>query len=656
MRKSEGKVLHSIKKRRASLLLSLLILAVASASQQPLFLNHIEKVEAAPNVPYGVGNYTYVNKPALPQNITKGQISIGSNWTYIYPLVANKTYHIYCYGDWVDVNGTNPQTDYDIYVFDPSRKLVSYHTEAAGLPEHLGTTVKDPYFVPAKTGNYSFQIVNDPRESNGSEAATFMVIEHIETNLWYLRYMEGEVKSVEVRNTTWAYEFTTSAQRLNIRIRVPDTLDMYEARLYLMASPNQSIGTTLNGVPLPEEAFLYGNYTGNYGGYNLNQPGFRFPDRIASCEYAGEYMEINYTATVGETLYHLVLIAENGTGNLQFLVKTDFNSPTLSLVNPPANLIPNQATKIQAEAVDNESGISRLLLNYTTNNWATRVSTSMVRLPSGVYEGQIPGLAAGTNVKYRVQAFDLVDNNAVANGSCTVKYPTTLTCRVSTSTFPIGQSVTASGTINRGGVSLHLIYKTTGKTVDKTVSANATGYFNYTYTPTIVGAWSVQASWGGNATCLAGVSSMVNFTVQLGVSSMDISVSPENMEPWKIVTVSGFLNPSLSSRHVTVTFIGPDGSYEEQYATTGSDGSFSVTFTTGKEGQWIVQGIFSGDSLYKACSSSTDSFTVSKSILQLLTSPPYLYVLIGGIGAAAVVGFFLYRRYFRGEEEEEEEE
>lgn len=647
------------------MLLSLLILAVASASLQPPFLKRIERVEAAPNVPYGVGNYTYVNKPALPQRISSypipgsaPTIPIGKNWTFIYPLVAGKVYHVYCFGDWVNLNGMNPKTDYDIYVFDPSRKLVSYHTEAAGIPEHLGTTVTDAYFVPAMTGNYSFQVLNDPRESGGAEAATFMVIENIETNLWYSRYMEGEVKGVEVRNTTWAYEFTTSAQRLNIRISVPGTLDMYEARLYLMASPNQSIGTTLNGVPLPEEAFLYGNYTGNYGGYNLNQPGLRFPDRMASCEYAGEFMEINYTATAGETLYHLVLIAENGTGNLQFLVKTDFNPPTLSLINPPTNLLPNTATAIRAEAVDNESGISRLLLNYTTNNWATRVSTSMVRLPSGVYEGLIPGLAAGTAVKYRVQALDLVDNSAVVNGSCTVKYPTTLTCLVSRSTIQGGQSVTASGTINHGGVSLHLLYKTTGKTVDRTVSANATGFYTDTYAPTSAGVWSVQASWGGNATCLAGVSSAVNFTVQLGVSSMDISISPESIEPWKDVAVTGFLNPSLANRHITVAFIGPDGSFEEQYGTTRSDGSFYVDFTTEKEGKWTVQGIFSGDGLYRACSSTTGSFTVSKpkSILQILTSPPYLYVLIGGIGAAAVAGFFLYRRYFGGEEEEEEEE
>ena len=613
-------------------------------------------VHAAPSVPYGVGKYTYVNKPALPQNITKGQISIGSNWTYIYPLEAGKSYHIYCYGDWIQPNGTNPQTDYDIYVFDPDHKLVSYHTEAAGLPEHLGTTVDEPYFVPAKTGDYSFQIKNDPRESNGSDAATFMVIEHVEINRWYSRFMEGEVNDVEVRNTSWAYEFITSAQKLSICIRVPDTLDMYEARLYLMASPSQAIGTMLNGVPLPEERFLYNFTTGNYGGYNLDQPGFRFPDRMVSCEYAGKYMEINFNATYeGETLYHLALIAENGTGNLQFLVKTDFNPPILSLLNPPANLIPNTATKIQAEAVDNESGISHLLLNCTTNNWTTYISIGMVRLFSSLYEGQIPGLAAGTSVKYSVQAFDLVDNSAVANGSCTVKYPTTLTCVVSPSTLQIGQSVTVTGSTNRLGRLLHILYKTTGKTVDRTVDANATGFYTDTYTPTVVGAWSVQASWSGNATCLAGVSSAVNFTVQLGVSSIDIIISPENIELWQSVTVNGFLNPSLSNRHVTITYIGPDGSFEERSATTKSDGSFTDTFTTGKEGQWTVQAVFSGDSLYKPCSSTTGYFTVSKSILQLLTSPPYLYLLIGG-PAAAVAGFLLYRRYFAGEEEEEEEE
>ena len=649
------RILNSSRRWRARLLLSLLILTTLSIHPY-LPPPKIWGVQAEPYVPYGVGNYTYVNKPVLPQRIDKDSIPIGYNWTYIYPLVADRTYHVYCYGDWIQLNETNPQTDYDIYVFDPDQELVSYHTEAAGLPEHLGTTVEEPYFVPTKTGDYSFQIKNDPRESNGSEAAILMVIEHIETNVWYSRYMEGCVNDLPVENTSWAYEFTSSAQQLLINIKVPDTLDMYEARLYLMASPSRGVGTLLSGAPLADESCLFGNLTGGiYGGYNLDAPGFRFPERMASCEYAGLDMVINYNAPYGEeTLYHFVLIAENGTGDVEFMVKTDFNPPTVSLLNPPDHVSPDEKAVIQAEAEDNESRIAEVLLNYTGDNWETSTSTPMSLLPSGVYRGEIPVLPAGTVVQYRVQAFDLVRNSAVEEDSYTVKYLSTISCSVSSPTVRVGEAITASGTINHGGVSLSLLYETDGKTVVREVSANATGFFTDTYAPTSTGAWTAQARWDGNTTCQAGASSEVSFTVQLGVSSIDsLSISQENVPLNKNITVSSVLDPSLVNRQVTVTFLGPENSFEEISTLTSGDGSFTVSFKPTKPGSWTAQATFPGDSQYQSCASTPLEFTARKTITQLLLSPPYLYVLIGGVGAV-VVGFFLWRRYFWGEEEEEE--
>jgi hypothetical protein len=74
----------------------------------------------------------------------------------------------------VVTTGDAPKTDYDIYVYNPQDELEGTHTEAAGIPEHLGTTVDDAFFVPASSGNCTFVIVNDARESNGAEQATHL--------------------------------------------------------------------------------------------------------------------------------------------------------------------------------------------------------------------------------------------------------------------------------------------------------------------------------------------------------------------------------------------------------------------------------------------------------------------------------------------------
>ena len=83
------------------------------------------------------------------------------------PLQAGHNYHVYCYGAWVNISSA-AKTDYDIYVYDPQGNLESSHTEAAGFPEHLGTTTNDALFTPNQSGNYSFVIKNDPRESQGA--------------------------------------------------------------------------------------------------------------------------------------------------------------------------------------------------------------------------------------------------------------------------------------------------------------------------------------------------------------------------------------------------------------------------------------------------------------------------------------------------------
>lgn len=597
------------------------------------------KASAQPSVPYRLGNWTYVGKPVLPLKVNASQIPIGANWTYVYALNANHTYHVYFYGTWI-----NSTTDYDVFVYNPDGELESYHTEAAGLPEHLGTTVDQPFFTPKQTGNYSFLIKNDPRESQGAEEGTFMLIEHIEPHRWYQRYLVGKVNDQPVENTTWAYEFSTTSKRIEVWIDVPDTLDMYEARLYLMANPSEGMGDLLNDVPLAWELGLYGNRSGDYGGYNLDSRGFRHTEAMASGEFPGQDMLINYTSPYeGNSLYHLVLIAEDGFGGLNFTVKTDFEAPSLSVEDPIEEAYSSNETTITARVSD-EIGLKRVLLNYTVDDWATWASTVMSASQNQTYIGTIPGQPAGVTVKYKILASDMANNRAEVDGSYVVKNLTNVSIILSNSTIYYGENITVTGVISPGGAAVTLNYTVDDVVVSKLLYTNSSGFFSDVYMPNQTGIWAVLASWSGNESYFGASSGYKNFTVNRTPMSVICNVSRVKLTIGENATIIGSVNPVVENMSIGLVFTMPNGSIVERYVYTNSNGTFIVSFRPNFIGTWRVQAKFEGDDLRGESYSELVSFFVADTWIN-----QYMMYIIMGVVAVIIVFvavvFIRKRRY-----------
>jgi hypothetical protein len=462
--------------------------------------------------PYG--NWTFTSKPVRPVRVNASQIQVGTNWTYVYTLAENHSYHVYCYGDWIHP-GPAPTTDYDIYVYNPFGELEGYHTEAAGLPEHLGTTVDQPFFTPRYSGNYSFVVRNDPRESSGAEPATFMAIEHVDPNRWCHHYVEGKTGANTVENTIQAYEFTAASERIEIQVHVPDSLDMYEARLYLMANPSSGKGAVLNGVPLAWENALYGEASGSLGGYNLDSQGFR-GNAYASCEYYGQDMLINYsTSSRGESLYHLVLIGELGAGNVSFRIKTDFGNSQLQLATPIPNVYPDNATMLTV--VSTNSNIQEAFLYYSTDSWNTSVFSELT-VDGNTCNGTIPGYAAGVTVSFRVEAYDFVDNLMIINSSYSVKYPSFVNFTLTSPTITLGENISVRGFVTPASDSVKARVKVTfmasnGSAVDQFQDL-LNSSFSASFRPTFVGAWSVKVQFMGDQTRYDSIGDTSSFAVE----------------------------------------------------------------------------------------------------------------------------------------------
>ena len=469
-------------------IISPLFMASAFSLQLTTTSEYTNYVQTYINSPQG--NYTVIDKPIFPVLINDSQIPIGGNWTVICPLQAGHNYHIYCYGSWINTSST-AKTDYDFYVYDPEGNLVSTHTESAGLPPHLGTTVDDPFFTPTESGNYSFVIINNPVDSVSAQEATFMIIENLQCDQWYTSYIQGTTDNQSNFNTCWAYEFVTNASYVQLYMQVANTLDMYEARLYLMNNGNSSM---LDNCPLAWEPGLYGNLNGSVGGYNFESEGYRGV-AYASCEYMGQSMSLNYTSTaVAPNLYQLALIGEVGAGNVTFMLKTNFENGTLTPLNTLSGVSPNNATELSFTS--SSTALASAQLTYTTNDWNDSNIVDM-QVSNQTCEATIPSQPAGTIVQYMINATDVLENPWTAQGNYTVKQPLTLNITAVKENVRWNGNITINGVVTpneNSTISLELCsVMKINDTITINCTANSDGTFVVNFKPNTSGEWSVYA-------------------------------------------------------------------------------------------------------------------------------------------------------------------
>jgi hypothetical protein len=454
------------------------------------FITTPEYTEFVHNFVNAHGNCTYIEKPVFPVLISNNQIPIGENWTIVCPLQANHNYHIYFYGSYVNTSA-QAKTDYDVYVYGPQGNLQSSHLESAGFPPHLGTTTGDPLFTPTQSGNYSFVIINNPFGSQGAQEGTFMIIENLETDKWYSTYLEGTgSNSSSTFYTSWAYEFVTNASKIKVYINVPGTLDVYEARLYLMDNNNYQ---TLDSFPLPWEPGLYGNVNGSVGGYNFDPNGYRGVT-YASDECRGQDLVLNYTSpNKGLNLYHLVLIGGEGSGSIELMMKTNFTVEILKPLSFPSRVYPGNSTEITYTS--NSTDLSAAHLSYTIDNWNSSNKIDM-KISNQVCSATIPGQKAGSLVQYKINATDVLENSLEASGKFTVKDPATLNITVAKEKIVLGQKITVAGTLtpnfNDSKVNVQFASAKSVETLNCTV--NNKGTFVASWKPSASGLWAVIAS------------------------------------------------------------------------------------------------------------------------------------------------------------------
>jgi hypothetical protein len=431
--------------------ISLLLLILVWMTAQPVHLA-VQHVHAAPSVT--------IDRPWKPVLIGNNTIRVGDIKSIYCNLQEGKRYHIFLVGDWV--NPSNPRTDYDIFVYPPTG-LITTHTEATGLPEQVANDAAKQFYVPKVSGTYRFDIHNDLEDTKNSTAdpAIFMIIEHIETDKRYSASLMGRLLPSDPQSllSTVAYEFTTSATNFTVVVDTPEDIDMFEARLYPMASPPE-VGYDIRGLPTPSGGLLNGTIQGIYGGYNTTIKGYRPASLMASCERMGEKMEIrvgggtNSTGSQDMTTYFLVLIAEYSRSaspsDVPFYIRTNTTAPQILVASPTDRVSSDNFVQFKC-GVTSPHQVKKVWLNFTINDLAREYAFELQR-EGDYYAVDVPSFMPGDKVSYTIYAEDEIGNLGRLDSSFRVKARTETSLYVWSLSKPWNPLKIANNTIQPGEI------------------------------------------------------------------------------------------------------------------------------------------------------------------------------------------------------------
>ena len=592
-----------------------------------------------------------VNKPVDPVFINTGNdsisIPVGESWDFIYNLKSGHRYHIFLVGDWIH-NASSPMTDYDVYTYKPSGAPFSSHTESAGLPEQVSTDENHHYFVPEQTGEYTFRIVNDERDSENAETAILMVTEHIDVNTEYSQFLEGrDSGDNEVLYSGWAFEFNTSAPEIRIFVDVPSLLDMYEARLFAMAKPDTDTGYSLYGIGVPFGNFFTG-FSGDYGGFNTYSQGDRNIEAMDSGEYSGQDLEFMYDSpnlseNASDIFYYLVLIAEHGQGTVDFVVQTDFEPPIISL-DPPEVGVEGESSEITV-TIEDDTELDEVWIEYSTDEGETWRTKDLSEKGDG-YRCELGSLFAGEYVDFTIYAEDAFGNIGSIESGFQVKRIISLECFIAHKNLYGDESAMVTGSSNLDAALIELEFTSGEMVEDYQIRTDENGAFGFTFAPPLLGEWSFQAQFEGSETEFPASSKRINFTVASRETHVSGFLSETQVKKNQPITVAGSVMPKLPNLAVEILFVSSLANHMEEVSTS-ADGSFSYTYEPAEEGIWNVVAKVGDGFIYAVSSSDIMEFEVlpltiidkAYVMAQKMIEPPYLYGTLGfiGVGLSSVV-------------------
>jgi hypothetical protein len=581
------------------------------------------------------GDDSYIEKESI--GIPLGDIG---SWTFLYDLEEGKRYHIYLIGDWIS-NATEPETDYDILITYPDGTSW-WNTESAGIPEQITNDENHQFFVPPSTGIYRFKILNDERDSTNTEAAIFMLLEHIDENTWYSCSLEGRDESTdeEVLFSGWGYEFNTAAPRIRVFVSVPDFLDMYEVRLYMMTNQEAEKGYQIDGIGVPTGDLLL-SFSGEYGGYSTFAIGDRNIEAMDSCEASGRDMEFvfdtpNMPNGTSDIFYYVSLIAEHGIGAVEFYIQTDFNSPEITLIDSQEFGFESKKTTITASVLD-EGEVQRVWVEHEVDGEGGEEIE--LAFDGEYWIESFPFFEAGDLVEYEVHATDVFGNENVLDSELKIKREASIVCTLVDSNLIGNEIAEVKGSSSLKATPLMITFTNGASSSSYDIVTDSDGNFEFEFTPDTLGQWTVYTEFEGDDETFNSQSDPVTFTRKSIPTQITNSLSLSKVKLDKPIRVSGSVSPRVANLPIEVMFVTPFTMFTET-TYTDDKGAYSCSIEPTETGTWSVLTSVGDGFLYEKTQSSLMDFEVTpltildkvENIYIMLINPPYMYGTLGFLG------------------------
>jgi cytochrome c biogenesis protein CcmG/thiol:disulfide interchange protein DsbE len=211
------------------------------------------------------------------------------------------------------------------------------------------------------------------------------------------------------------------------------------------------------------------------------------------------------------------------------------------------------------------------------------------------------------------------------------KLPSAISVEISQQAMLLGQVIRIQGALQPAlpNVVVRIAYKRPdGTSINRVSISSATGFYNDSLVPDIVGSWALKASWDGDSNYAGAETNNISFVVNKDPTAITIALTKVAIDQGQSMEVSGSISPALSGVQVTLTYTRPDGSTVKRSSTTSADGGFGDAYTPDGVGQWSLEASWPGNNNYTEAFSNSINFSVKQ---------PFPLVYIIGIILAVII-------------------